>query len=324
MKRIRLYNDYTRRWRQRFSALADHLMEAEGVRRGQFTAIASEGSDLDGTERLARTAPGKFTYWRTYLAVSTSPESGVHRRLKRVLQFPRKVGSLDLERIVFTLGTEVPRLCMAKATETAYQLGASEIRFEIWEPKDIRRRIRSEFGISCPAVHAGHLQQVLRHITGEPRTDEDEPGSESNDTSEPLGRLFISHASEDESFVDRLVGALNPYLAKIWYDKHQILVGDSIVGRINEGFEEADYFAVVLSSASVSKPWVQSEVAAGIMRLHSEVGFRILPILKEDCRIPPLLSHLRYADFTEHFTIGLNQLLQAIQGMRELVEGRAG
>ena len=75
-------------------------------------------------------------------------------------------------------------------------------------------------------------------------------------------------------------------------------------------------FYAVLSKASVSKPWVQTEMASAIMRQKSESTVRLLPILKEDCDIPPLLSGIRYADFRVSFQTGINELLQGLQGIR--------
>ena len=252
-----------------------------------------------------------MTYWRTYLAVSTSPESGVRRRLKRMSEL--SVPGATVTRSILALARDLPRDCEMPAGDVAVRLGAVGTRFEIWEPKDIRRRVRAAFGTTCPALHLPHLEQFLAVLSGE-NSPSNRSGMEADD--ELLGTLFISYASEDWTFVERLVKALDPFVQHVWYDRREIIVGDSIVRRINDGLHSADFLVAVLSKASVSKPWVQSEVASAIMRQNSESKARLLPILKEDCDVPPLLSAIRYADFRGSFEAGINELLQGLQGIR--------
>jgi len=51
----------------------------------------------------------------------------------------------------------------------------------------------------------------------------------------PVGKVFISHASSDEGFVDRLAYDLSRHGVSVWYDKLDLRIGDSIPGKINEG-----------------------------------------------------------------------------------------
>src|SRR4051794_30373198 len=47
--------------------------------------------------------------------------------------------------------------------------------------------------------------------------------------------------SEDKPFVERLVEALDRRALPAWFDRREILVGDSILARINEALEETRY-----------------------------------------------------------------------------------
>jgi len=310
--RIRLYNDFTERWRRAFQDVVGRVVEAEFGRLEQTFEICNDLlQDLEGSECLARIGPGQMTYWRTYLAVSTSPESGVRRRLKRMSGL--SVPGAAITRSILALARDLPRDCEVAAAEMASHLGADRTRFEIWEPKDVRRRVRAAFGITCPALQLPHLEQLLAVLSND-RSTSNQSGVQPDD--ETLGTLFISYASEDRPFVEQLVKALDPFVEHVWYDRREIIVGDSIVKRINEGLRGADFLAAVLSKASVSKPWVQSELASAIMRQNSESTVRLLPILREDCAIPPLLSAIRCADFRVSFETGINELLQGLQGIR--------
>jgi hypothetical protein len=125
--------------------------------------------------------------------------------------------------------------------------------------------------------------------------------------------LFLCHASEDKPFVDKLAEDLNRRAMFAWYDKREILVGDSIVEKINSGLESSDFLIAVLSPRSVSKPWFVRETSSSLMRQLCKDGIRILPLLLEACDIPPLFVDLKYADFSESFEQGMSDLIAAIR-----------
>jgi hypothetical protein len=124
-----------------------------------------------------------------------------------------------------------------------------------------------------------------------------------------VGKVFVSHASADKTFVDRLVGDLAARDIPVWYDKLDLRVGESIPGWINAGLADSQYFAIVLSKASVGSKWVQEELNAALMTQVAKGGTFILPLLIDDCTVPPLLAHRRHADFRGDYTAALTELL---------------
>ena len=122
-------------------------------------------------------------------------------------------------------------------------------------------------------------------------------------------KLFISHSSHDKSFVDRLVADLQNNDIPVWYDKLDLRVGDSVTGGINEGLSDSKYFLIVLSRSSVVSRWVTEELNAALMEQVARGGTFVLPALLEDCAVPPLLGHRRYADFRNDYGTGLANLL---------------
>lgn len=129
-------------------------------------------------------------------------------------------------------------------------------------------------------------------------------------------RMFIAHSSIDKPFVRRLAKRVRDSGVSVWLDEWEILVGDSITVRISDGLRESDYLAVVLSKASVSSPWVERELGAGLMRELSGQGVVVLPVLKEACKIPPLLADKYYADCSSDFEKGVIDLLNSIKARR--------
>jgi len=121
--------------------------------------------------------------------------------------------------------------------------------------------------------------------------------------------LFVCHASEDKPFVDRLVSELDRRAMFAWYDKREVLVGDSIVERINSALKSADFLIAVMSPRSVSKPWVVREMSSSLMRQLGNHDIKILPVLLEACDVPSLLADLKYADFSESFLKDMTDLV---------------
>lgn len=125
----------------------------------------------------------------------------------------------------------------------------------------------------------------------------------------PIGKVFVSHASADKAFVDRLVADLAARAIPVWYDKLDLRVGESVPGGINEGLSGSKYFLIVLSKSSIASRWVAEELNAALMEQVARGGTFLLPALLEDCELPPLLRHRRYADFRTDYDRGLADLL---------------
>ena len=129
-------------------------------------------------------------------------------------------------------------------------------------------------------------------------------------------RVFLAHSSKDKPFVEKLASALLKSGVLVWLDKWEILVGDPIVDKINDGIQDSDFLGIVLSTHSVSSHWVRMELSAGLMRELSRKSVLVLPILIDDCEIPPLISDKYYADFRQDFNKGLIDLVNSIRAKR--------
>ncbi|MFI5397523.1 MAG: toll/interleukin-1 receptor domain-containing protein [Candidatus Binatia bacterium] len=124
--------------------------------------------------------------------------------------------------------------------------------------------------------------------------------------------LFICHASEDKPFVDSLCSFLDSSEIPVWYDRREIKIGDSVVERISDALGVASHLVVVLSEASVGKPWVRKEFSAALMKQLQDASIRVLPVLVSDCQIPPLIADLRYADCRTDSMRGFRELISAV------------
>jgi hypothetical protein len=120
--------------------------------------------------------------------------------------------------------------------------------------------------------------------------------------------VFVCHASEDKLIVREVANGIASTGAQVWLDEWEIKIGDSIVEKINQGLDRMTHVIVVLSSNSVEKPWVKRELSSSLMRQLSNHGVQLLPIVLDECKIPTLLSDIKYSDFRTGLENVINEL----------------
>ena len=92
--------------------------------------------------------------------------------------------------------------------------------------------------------------------------------------------VFVSHAWEDkESFVEEFVSELEKLGLKVWYDKSQMKLGDSMRQKIDTGLKKSRFGIVVLSPNYIAenKYWTKAELD-GLFQRETYNNKVILPI----------------------------------------------
>lgn len=135
-----------------------------------------------------------------------------------------------------------------------------------------------------------------------------------------LGSIFLSHSSLDKPFVKRLAADIRQDGFFVWVDEAEIKVGDSLIGKIEEGIENCDYLGVVVSGNSVKSEWVTREVRVALNQEIHGKRVKVLPILLERVDMPVFLLDKKYVDFTieEKYKDSLQLILERLS---ELPEG---
>ena len=126
--------------------------------------------------------------------------------------------------------------------------------------------------------------------------------------------LFVSYASEDESFVKSLVNALAEYGLTVWYDNGKLRFSDSILRFIEEGLENSRFFLLVLSPDYFKGSWPQFETGVALSRVGKE-------------HILPLYNGINPKDVERHFPlltnkIGLETKKHTLQELAEMILAR--
>ena len=90
--------------------------------------------------------------------------------------------------------------------------------------------------------------------------------------------FFVSSASEDRDIAEALDTSLSGRGHKVWRDRGQLTLGDSLTAKINEGLGTSRFGIVVLSQAFLRKNWPQAELNALQARAIASGRKVILPI----------------------------------------------
>jgi len=115
-----------------------------------------------------------------------------------------------------------------------------------------------------------------------------------------LSTIFLSHNSKDKPFVRRLANDLRANGIKVWVDEAEILLGDSLLNKIELAISEMDFLGVVISKDSSESEWVKKEVEMAMTLELENKTIKVLPLLLDkQGKIPLFLRPKLYADFTD-------------------------
>lgn len=134
--------------------------------------------------------------------------------------------------------------------------------------------------------------------------------------------IFISYSHKDKRFVDKFAAQLVAHKAKVWLDRWELHVGDSLIIKVQDAISGSSALLVILSKESVQSEWCKKELSAGLVRELEEKRIVVLPVLIEDCDIPMFLRDKLYADFRYSFDDGLQITLESIAKVTSSSLGR--
>ncbi|MNQ98241.1 TIR domain protein [compost metagenome] len=134
--------------------------------------------------------------------------------------------------------------------------------------------------------------------------------------------IFISYSHKDKDFVDKLGLKLVAKRIKVFIDRWEMKLGDSITNKIQDAITDASFLMVILSKNSIASDWCKREITTGLMLELDKRRIVVLPVLIEDCEIPLFLRDKFYADFRTSFDDGLSTILESLSTMNNDELGR--
>jgi formylglycine-generating enzyme required for sulfatase activity len=130
------------------------------------------------------------------------------------------------------------------------------------------------------------------------------------DMSEPV-RVFVSYASQDRTFAQKLVTSLQASGAEVWWDVSGIDEGD-FLGKINQALQQCQWLVLVLTPNAVASKWVNIEVNAAINRREQGLMQGVLPVLATPVQagmVPPVWDNLHRYDAVKNYQGEVGRLL---------------
>jgi hypothetical protein len=125
--------------------------------------------------------------------------------------------------------------------------------------------------------------------------------------------VFVSHASGDRKFVQRLIRIFKKNKVGYWYSERHIPGATEWHDEIGRALDRCDWFVIVLSPKSVKSIWVKRELLYAL-RQNSYRG-RVVPILIRKCNHDQLswtLADIEMIDFRRSFEAGCKSLLKTL------------
>jgi hypothetical protein len=89
---------------------------------------------------------------------------------------------------------------------------------------------------------------------------------------------FISHSSKDAKFAQKLAVRLRQQGIRVWYAPEDILPGEKIYDQVKKAISSFDRLLIILSQASMTSAWVQTELSSAIARERQERKRVLFPI----------------------------------------------
>ena len=129
--------------------------------------------------------------------------------------------------------------------------------------------------------------------------------------------VFISHASEDKQSVALpLADSLERSGLKVWLDRFELRIGDSLRERIDEGLAESSFGVVILSEHFLKKGWPKNELD-GLFALEDGGRRVILPVWHgvnkaTVARYSPMLADRLAADTMQGIPVVTQMIAQVV------------
>src|SRR4030095_11007260 len=89
---------------------------------------------------------------------------------------------------------------------------------------------------------------------------------------------FISHASKDHAFAERLYADLQNKGVRCWFAPEDLKIGDRLRPRIDETIRVYDKLLLVLFRTSVTSQWVEQEVETALARERQQDTTILFPV----------------------------------------------
>ena len=131
--------------------------------------------------------------------------------------------------------------------------------------------------------------------------------------------IFICHANADKNkYVNILYKNLRSNGISVWYDEGEIIWGDSITEKIEEGIKTSKFALICFSENFLKANWPYSEFVALFHRQQEEKRKLILPLIlnskDEIIKKYPLIKDIYYEEWEKGIDYLINEIKKILSG----------
>lgn len=106
-------------------------------------------------------------------------------------------------------------------------------------------------------------------------------------------QAFMSYSSADSGFVEKLHDRLRDSGITLWFDREEILVGESIISKIKHGIDNSTLIVLFISRNWLNSNWCQKEMELMEHREMEDGNTMVLPFLIDRIPYSELTGFLR-------------------------------
>src|SRR5437016_4239594 len=108
-----------------------------------------------------------------------------------------------------------------------------------------------------------------------------------------MASIFISYASQDESFVRKLAARLEEAKHSVFYSGATLHAGQKWQDALSSSLREADGVVIIVSEASLGSRWLMAETGAALGYFQERGRPLVLPVVLGNVTLPPLLAQIQ-------------------------------
>ncbi len=113
----------------------------------------------------------------------------------------------------------------------------------------------------------------------------------------PAFDVFLSHNSVDKAWVSQLKDDLRRYGLKVWLDKDEIPPGDLFAKALEQGLEDSQAVALIISPAAMASGWVEKEYYRALSLTNQ--ALRLVPVILRQAEVPGFIQSYNWVDFRD-------------------------
>ena len=125
--------------------------------------------------------------------------------------------------------------------------------------------------------------------------------------------VFLSHSSQDKAVVRELAERLKHDGVNVWLDEWEILPGDMIGRKIEQGLEKSRCLILVMSKNAFDSEWVALERHTAMFRDPTNRDRRFIPLRLDDVKTGDVLKQFANVDWRHQSNEEYAKLLAAVR-----------